>query len=41
MSGYPPEIFHKEREWKEGADFIAKPILTHELLRKVREALDG
>jgi two-component system NtrC family sensor kinase len=41
MSGYPPEIFHKEGEWIEGADFIAKPILPHELLRKVREALDG
>ena len=40
MSGYSDDAIHKDDLLKEGLDFISKPILPEELLRKVREALD-
>jgi len=40
ISGYNPDILHKKGVLKEGLNFIAKPFLPTELLRKVREVLD-
>ncbi|HVN95598.1 MAG TPA: ATP-binding protein [Syntrophorhabdaceae bacterium] len=41
MSGYTADIIHKKGVFEEGIHFIAKPIISHTLLRKVREVLDG
>jgi DNA-binding response OmpR family regulator len=40
ISGYDPDILHKKGVFKEGLNFIAKPTLPTEILRKVREVLD-
>jgi signal transduction histidine kinase/CheY-like chemotaxis protein len=39
-SGYNVDIIHKKGILDEGLDFILKPILPDELLRKMREVLD-
>jgi PAS domain S-box-containing protein len=40
MSGYNADVIHKKGILKEGLDFISKPLLPDELLRKIREVLD-
>jgi PAS domain S-box-containing protein len=40
MSGYTADIINKKGILEEGIDFISKPILPDDLLRKVREVLD-
>ncbi len=40
-SGYNADIIHKKGILEEGLNFISKPILPHELLKKVREVLDS
>jgi two-component system cell cycle sensor histidine kinase/response regulator CckA len=40
ISGYNADIIHQKGILEEGLDFISKPILPDELLRKVREVLD-
>ncbi len=40
MSGYDANILHKKGVIEEGLEFISKPIMPDELLRKVREVLD-
>lgn len=40
MSGYDANIIYKKSVAEEGIDFIPKPILPDELLRKVRKVLD-
>jgi CheY-like chemotaxis protein len=40
-SGYPAEVFRKDELHQKGYDFISKTAPPHELLRKVREALDA
>ena len=40
MSGYGEDIIHKTDLLREGLNFIPKPILPMELLKKVREVLD-
>jgi CheY-like chemotaxis protein len=39
-SGYPADIIHKKGIIEEGSNFILKPMLPDELLRKVRDVLD-
>jgi DNA-binding response OmpR family regulator len=39
-SGYTADIIHKKGILDEEVDFISKPVLTHELLIKIRELLD-
>jgi CheY-like chemotaxis protein len=39
-SGYTANILNERGLFKEGIDFIAKPFMKEDLLRKVREALD-
>jgi len=41
MSGYDANVIHNKGIREEGLNFISKPILPDELLRKVREALDN
>lgn len=40
ISGYTADVIHKKGILDVGLDFIEKPLLPHELLRKVREILD-
>jgi two-component system cell cycle sensor histidine kinase/response regulator CckA len=40
MSGYSADVTGRDHLIKEGNGFIAKPLEIHDLLRKVREALD-
>ena len=40
MSGYSPDITARDHLIKEAKGFISKPLEIHDLLRKVREALD-
>ncbi len=40
ISGYTKEIIHQKGVAEEGVDFITKPFLKGDLLRKVREVLD-
>jgi PAS domain S-box-containing protein len=40
MSGYNSDVIHKKGFLEEGLDFIPKPLLASELLRKIREILD-
>ncbi|MDE1889245.1 MAG: PAS domain S-box protein [Planctomycetota bacterium] len=40
MSGYGEDVIYKKDLLCEGFNFISKPILPRELLKKVREALD-
>jgi PAS domain S-box-containing protein len=40
VSGYNEDVIHKKGVLDEGLNFISKPILLDELLRKVREVLD-
>ena len=40
-SGYNEEIIHKSGMLDEGLNFIPKPFIPTELLRKVREVLDS
>ena len=40
MSGYDANVINKKGVLEEGLDFISKPILQDDLLRKVREVLD-
>lgn len=41
MSGYSENIIHKKGIIEEGLNFIPKPVSPRELLRSVRETLDG
>jgi CheY-like chemotaxis protein len=40
-SGYPLDLLQRKKILEEGVDFFTKPISPRELLRKVREVLDG
>ena len=40
MSGYNSDVIHKKGFLEEGLDFLPKPLLPDELLRKIREKLD-
>jgi PAS domain S-box-containing protein len=40
ISGYTANVMHEKGILEEGMDFIAKPFVKDELLRKVREVLD-
>jgi len=40
MSGYDANVIHKKGILEEGLDFISKPILPNELLKKIREVFD-
>ncbi len=40
ISGYTADMIHKKGILEEGLNFISKPILPDELLRKIREVLD-
>ncbi len=40
MSGYNSDVIHKKGFLEEGLDFLPKPLLPDELLRKIRERLD-
>jgi DNA-binding response OmpR family regulator len=41
LSGYSTDIMNKKGLLEKGLNFLHKPIPMHELLRKVREILDG
>jgi hypothetical protein len=41
ISGYSADMISKEGILEEGTSFISKPVSPSELLRKVREVLDG
>jgi PAS domain S-box-containing protein len=41
MSGYTKDIIHRKGLREEGVHFVSKPIIQHELIRKVRELLDS
>ncbi len=41
MSGYTAETVGKDGILEEGLNFISKPVAPTELLRKIREVLDG
>ena len=40
ISGYTEDMIHKKGILEEGLNFLSKPILPYELLRKIREVLD-
>ncbi len=40
MSGYPSGAIHNRGVLEEGIDFVSKPVMMHDLLRKIREILD-
>ena len=40
ISGYTANVMHEKGIFEEGMDFIAKPFVKDDLLRKVREVLD-
>jgi len=40
ISGYTEDMIHKKGILEEGLNFLSKPILPNELLRKIREVLD-
>ena len=40
ISGYTSNVMHEKGILEEGMDFLAKPFVKDELLRKVREVLD-
>ncbi|MCJ7617805.1 MAG: response regulator [Desulfobacterales bacterium] len=40
-SGYTSDLIDKKGILEEGINFIQKPVLPNELLRKIREVLDG
>lgn len=40
MSGYTADILHKKGLREEGVNFISKPVVQHELMKKVRQLLD-
>jgi two-component system cell cycle sensor histidine kinase/response regulator CckA len=40
MSGYMPDIMHREFIGAEGIEFISKPFEIHDLMRKIREVVD-
>jgi PAS domain S-box-containing protein len=40
ISGYTADMIHKKGILEEGLNFLSKPILPDELLRKIREVLD-
>ena len=39
-SGYPADFIHKQGILEEGLNFISKPASPHELLKRIREAID-
>mgnify|MGYP001576690712 CR=1 FL=1 len=39
-SGYPADFIHKKGILEEGLNFISKPASPHELLKRIREAID-
>jgi two-component system cell cycle sensor histidine kinase/response regulator CckA len=39
-SGYPEEVFNKDEIESKGMDFIAKPVIPMDLLKKIRQVLD-
>ena len=41
MSGYTANVDPQRRDARRGLNFISKPVSPSELLKKVREALDG
>ncbi len=41
MSGYTADIINSKGILEKGANFISKPVSSHEFLRKVREVLDN
>ncbi len=41
MSGYTADIIGRKGALEEGVNFISKPVIPDELLRKARELLDG
>ena len=41
MSGYTADIVGRKGALEQGVNFISKPVIPDELLRKVRELLDG
>ncbi len=41
MSGYTADVIHKKGILDEGLVFISKPVTPTELLKKIRETLDG
>jgi DNA-binding response OmpR family regulator len=41
FSGYPADLIHKEGILDAGLNFLNKPLSLTDLLRKVREVLDG
>lgn len=41
ISGYTADIVYKKNLLEEGLDFLPKPILTHKLLSRIRELLEG
>jgi PAS domain S-box-containing protein len=41
MSGYTADIVHRKGILEEGLHYVAKPVSPRDLLRKVREVLDG
>lgn len=41
MSGYTADLLHSKGEVEEELNFIAKPVIAEEFLRKVRSVLDG
>lgn len=40
-SGYNEEIIHKKGILEEGLNFVSKPVVPHELLKKIRSVLDN
>jgi len=40
-SGYNKEIIHKKGILEEGLNFVSKPVVPHELLKKIRSVLDN
>jgi DNA-binding response OmpR family regulator len=41
MSGYDPNVIHKRGVIEQGLEFISKPVIPDNLLRKVRDVLDN
>jgi CheY-like chemotaxis protein len=41
MSGYSPEMLRQKGRLEDGEAMVSKPVVPQELLRRVRELLDG
>ncbi|MDP2156336.1 MAG: ATP-binding protein, partial [Nitrospirota bacterium] len=41
MSGYTEEVIYRKGVLEKGLSFISKPVSPHEILKKIREVLDG